>query len=122
MIDLLIVEDEANLRLFFAAAAEKIGLSVATAENGVEALEAARQSWPRAILLDWTLPGYLDGRDVWDRLRQMANGRALRVIVCTAIRESTIQADIDARGAAAVVDKPVLALQLINTYRAVLTG
>jgi CheY-like chemotaxis protein len=121
MTDILIVEDEANLRLYFAAAAEKIGLTVATAANGMEALQAAELAWPRAVLLDWTLPGGLDGRDVWDRLSQMADGRPLRVIVCTAIRESSIQGDIDARRAAAVLDKPVLALKLINAYRTVLT-
>lgn len=66
---LLVVEDEAHLREVIADNLELEGYTVATVDNGVDALERARGEKPDLMLLDVMLPG-LNGFEVCRRLRE----------------------------------------------------
>ena len=66
---LLIVEDEENLLTALKYSLEREGFSTSTATDGEQALEAARQGNPDAVILDIMLPK-LDGLEVCRILRR----------------------------------------------------
>ncbi|HEV8649031.1 MAG TPA: response regulator transcription factor [Actinomycetes bacterium] len=65
---LLVVEDEPNILELLSASLRLAGFEVATAANGLEALQAAQRHRPDLVVLDVMLPD-LDGFDVARRLR-----------------------------------------------------
>ena len=65
---LLIVDDEDNLRSMLAAALQHHGFTVATADNGRDALAMIPEQRPDLVLLDVMMPD-LDGFEVCRRLR-----------------------------------------------------
>ena len=108
MNDVLIVEDEPNVRLFFEQAFKRLAVPCRVAATGAKALQLAQDRWPALILLDLTLPGRFDGWQVWDELSYIAHNRPLRVIVCAAQADSLVRAECARRGAAGFLRKPVL--------------
>lgn len=108
MNDVLIVEDEPGVCVFLSQALERIAVPFRMATHGAAALQLAREAWPAIVLLDLTLPGKLDGWQVWDALDEIAFGRPLRVIVCAAEVDSAVRAQSAERGAVGLLRKPVL--------------
>src|SRR5687767_3551086 len=82
---LLLVDDEDNLRSMLQAALRHNGFEVATASTGRDALAAMATSRPDVVVLDVMLPD-LDGFDVCRRLR--ADGVHTPVLFLTA-RDAT---------------------------------
>ncbi|WP_280770425.1 response regulator transcription factor [Salipaludibacillus daqingensis] len=66
---ILIVEDDQDIRELTSLYLQKKGFDVFTAENGVVALEMAKEESPELILLDVLLPG-MEGFDVCKKLRE----------------------------------------------------
>jgi two-component system KDP operon response regulator KdpE len=64
----LVVDDEVQIRRFLRAGLELDGFSVQDAETGAEALRWATLKAPDLVILDLGLPD-MDGSDVLDRLR-----------------------------------------------------
>jgi len=64
----LIVDDDASVRLVCAVNHEAEGLQVLEAADGLDALEQARRERPDLVLTDVTTPG-LDGFQLAERLR-----------------------------------------------------
>ena len=52
----LVVDDEADVRVYLGALLEDIGFEVLTAEDGVQGIEAARREKPDLITLDISMP------------------------------------------------------------------
>jgi len=65
---LLIIEDESDLRNMLQFALEEEGYSIATVANGSAAWRSLTQSPPDLILLDWMLPD-ISGVDLLRRIR-----------------------------------------------------
>ena len=65
MPDILVVEDEFALGEFVRRALDREGIRHRLAQNGAEALSLAVEQWPAAVLLDLTLPGALDGWQIF---------------------------------------------------------
>lgn len=65
---LLVVEDQAGLRIMLGEAFKSTGIQVHLAANGPEALALARERKPDVVLLDMKLPG-MDGLDTLSALR-----------------------------------------------------
>ncbi|MCC7106490.1 MAG: response regulator transcription factor [Chloroflexi bacterium] len=76
----LVVDDERNLVQLARLYLEKEGFRVESAGTGLEALEMARQTRPRLVILDLMLPE-LDGWEVCRRLRKSSD---LPIIMLTA--------------------------------------
>ena len=89
---ILVVDDQpANVRMLEAKLlAEYFG--VCTAENGVDAIDIARQEQPDLILLDIMMPG-IDGYETCQRLKADLQTRHIPVIMVTALdqREDRIR-------------------------------
>jgi DNA-binding response OmpR family regulator len=78
---ILIVDDEPNVRLVFRTALESAGYQVAEAEDGVTAFEALETAPADVVLLDLQMPR-LDGMELLRRLRE--SGHNVPVVIVTA--------------------------------------
>jgi signal transduction histidine kinase len=80
----LIVEDNPDLvevlMLFLSSVSRN--LSIATARSGFEALEKIKDEAPSLVILDVMMPG-MDGFEVLSRLRRLAEGERVPVMVLT---------------------------------------
>jgi CheY-like chemotaxis protein/anti-sigma regulatory factor (Ser/Thr protein kinase) len=81
--DILVVEDDAELRELQRRTLEKAGWSVIEAENGRVALERVAQKPPALVLLDLMMPE-MDGFEFLSELRKNAEWREIPVVVVTA--------------------------------------
>ena len=78
----LVVDDSRVIRKVARRILEDMRFSIEEAANGLEALQACRQSMPDAILLDWTMP-VMSGLDFLKQLRQEPGGDKPIVVFCT---------------------------------------
>ncbi len=83
-INILVVEDEADLREAMMEALTEEGYVVSGAENGQLGLDAALTMHPDLILLDLMMP-VLDGQEMFRQLRLDPWGKAAKVIILTAM-------------------------------------
>jgi len=100
---ILIVDDEKNIRLTMSHALEPLGMPIQTAVNGEEALRKLRESPFALVFLDLKLPG-MNGMDA---LRLIRDGwPRIRVIIITA--HGTIASAVEAMklGAVDFIQKP----------------
>jgi CheY-like chemotaxis protein len=111
--DLLVVEDDEDIRDFVALLLETEGYAVRTARNGAEALEVARDTPPRLILLDMRMP-VMDGW-AFARAYRGRPGPHAPILVMTAARDAAERAqEIQADG---YVAKPFDLDQLLTLVR-----
>ena len=113
---LLIVEDEENLLTALKYSLENEGFSTSTATDGEQALEAARQGNPDAIILDIMLPK-LDGLEVCRILRRE---RDVPILMLTAKGEEIDRVVGLELGADDYITKPFSMRELVARVRAVL--
>src|SRR5437660_1681677 len=78
---ILIVDDEPNVRLVFRTALEAAGYRPSTAKDGEEALMWLQGSRPDLVLLDLQMPG-IGGKDVLEAIRY--SGDDVPVVIVTA--------------------------------------
>jgi DNA-binding response OmpR family regulator len=116
MARILIVEDEASLRETLRYNFERAGYQVAAAEDGVQALELARQEQPDAVVLDLMLPR-LDGFDVCRALRREST---VPIIILTARDEEVDKIVGLELGADDYLTKPFSPRELLARVRAML--
>ncbi|MGI3899883.1 MAG: response regulator, partial [Janthinobacterium lividum] len=81
--DVLVVDDDADVRHRLRTVLEKNGWTVQEAGNGLEALERVAHAPPHLILLDLTMP-VMDGFAFLHRLREMPAHADIPVIVLSA--------------------------------------
>jgi DNA-binding response OmpR family regulator len=113
---ILVVDDKANVRQLLRDYLTEQGFRVVTANNGREALYAARHETPDVILLDIMMPE-MDG---YEFLQQYRRERSVPVIILTA-REEESDAVLGLElGADDYVLKPFRMRELVARLRAVL--
>lgn len=81
--DILLVEDNEMSRDMLSRRLERSGYLVATAADGVDALDKAASTQPGLILMDLRLPE-LDGWECARRLRQAQETKDIHIIALTA--------------------------------------
>src|SRR5262245_7976735 len=81
--EVLVVEDEPDIRRLVVLHLERDGFRCRPAANGLDALGEAKASVPDLIVLDLMLPG-LDGLEVCRRLRSDTGTSGLPIIMLTA--------------------------------------
>jgi len=113
----LVVDDEPNIRELVQVALKFHGCSVTTAANGKDALRQADSGQPDLIVLDVMLPD-MDGFEVCRRLR--ASGNEVPVIFLTARDTSSDTVTGLAIGGDDYVTKPFSVEALVARVRAVL--
>ncbi|MES1243653.1 MAG: response regulator [Acidobacteriota bacterium] len=103
----LVVDDVAHGREIFAEYLEFRGFRVATAEDGIEAMDKAFELRPDVILMDLSLPG-IDGWEATRRLKQDERTRAIPIIALTAHALASAHDRAKDVGCDAVVTKPCI--------------
>jgi CheY-like chemotaxis protein len=101
----LIVDDDAPVRLVCAVNLEAEGLHVLEAADGLAALEQARRERPDLVLTDVTMPG-LDGFQLAERLRGDERTRGIPVIFLSGEVGQANAQRARALGAVAYLAKP----------------
>jgi PAS domain S-box-containing protein len=80
---ILIVEDQYENQLLLARLMESVGFQVKIAENGVRGVQLF-QSWhPHFIWMDRRMPD-MDGMEATQRIRQLADGKKVKIVAVTA--------------------------------------
>jgi len=116
---ILVVDDSALSRRTLRRILESAGYSVVEAEEGMTALELYFIEKPRAVLLDLVMKG-MYGLDVLSKLREM-DGDA-RVIIASADIQSSTRQLAEEAGACAVINKPLVAAEVIQALEQALAG
>lgn len=107
---ILVVDDQMGMRLSLKGILTKRGYTVAVAEDGVQALEMARQTEYRLILMDIKMPG-LSGVETFIKIKAFSPHTT--VIMMTAFAaEDEIRLAIQ-EGAYAIISKPFAMEQML---------
>ena len=114
---ILIVEDERNLRRVLAAILGAEGFVVLEAESGEEALELLQQQSPTLILTDQRLPG-MSGMELLRRVKALYP--SIPIIVSTAYGEIEQAVEAIKEGAEHYLTKPVDEGELLALIRQIL--
>ena len=104
-VDVLIAEDDAITRRTVRQLLENEGYSCAEADDGDEALEIARQSRPRLVLLDVMMPG-MDGFAVARLLRADKRTRDVRIHFLTGRDDAAARRAARRAGGGGILTKP----------------
>lgn len=116
---ILVVDDSALSRRTMRRILEAAGYSVVEAEEGMAALELYFIEKPGAVLLDLVMKG-MYGLDVLSKLREMDNDA--RVVIASADIQSSTRTLAEEAGAYAVVNKPLVAAEVIQAVEKALAG
>jgi DNA-binding response OmpR family regulator len=111
MTRVLVIDDEAPIRLLCRVNLEAEGIEVLEAPDGEKGIDAARRERPDAVLLDVMMPG-LDGWDVAEALTGDEVTREVPIIFLTAraeVRDRARGLDI---GGVEYITKPFNPLEL----------
>jgi carbon storage regulator CsrA len=103
----LLVEDNANERQLLAGFLKMVGFEVATAENGVDALEyLTSHARPDVVLLDMLMPE-CDGPTAVSRIRREANLEGLRIFAVSGTSPAKLGLETGPRGIDRWFHKPI---------------
>jgi two-component system nitrogen regulation response regulator NtrX len=116
--EILLVDDEANIRRMLGALLRDEGFTVAEAPNGNAALLQVDGVDPQVILLDLLMPPGPDGLDTLARLRE--RGRATPVIMMSGKAQLTDAVRAVKLGAFQFLEKPLTPEAVLVTVRAAL--
>src|SRR4030095_15453147 len=117
--EVLVVEDEPDIRRLVVLHLERDGFRCRTAANGLDALREAKANVPELVVLDLMLPG-LDGLEVCRRLRSDASTAGVPIIMLTAKSDEVDRVVGLEGGAAEYGGKPFSPKELVARVRAVL--
>jgi DNA-binding response OmpR family regulator len=116
----LVVDDEAPIRLLCRVNLEAEEMTVLEAADGISGLEAARTERPDVILLDVMMPG-LDGWRVAEQLLDDPDTRGIPIVFLTARAELRDRARGLDLGGLDYVTKPFNPVELAALIRDVIT-
>ena len=114
---LLVVEDEAPLRLILCTALERCGYTILQAASGVAALEVWREHKDdiQLLLTDMVMPHGMNGHDLATRLT--AAKPALKVIYCSSYIADAASQDLSLNEGVNFLQKPFNLQTLTKTVR-----
>ncbi|HUB06539.1 MAG TPA: response regulator [Myxococcales bacterium] len=96
-------------------------LGVLTADNGIEALVMIGSRKPDILILDLRMP-FLDGLQVFERLREREDTRGIRIILMSGDLSPDLAERCLKRGAVACLEKPVRVAEMVQLLRDVRRG
>ncbi|WP_068922759.1 response regulator transcription factor [Planobispora rosea] len=105
MPNILVVEDDTDIRDLIVLQLRQDGHQVRTASSGPEALAAIERQPPDVVILDWGLP-YLSGPQVCRRVRAMPEAGRVKVLMLTVQVTDTDMVEGMASGADVFMTKP----------------
>lgn len=115
---ILIVDDEANLRRMVSAVLVADGYRTVEAANGTEAIAAVQRRRPDGVLLDLQMPGGPDGLETLERLSAEAPGVPVIMMSGRAGLQDAVRAT--KLGAYHFLEKPLAPETVLLTLRSAL--
>ncbi len=112
-IRILIVDDQAENRLFLSRLLEPFHFSLRQAVNGLEALAQWREWDPHLILMDIVMPA-MDGHEATRRIREQPDGHRVKIVALSASAFDEDREAVMATGADDFVRKPALVEDLME--------
>ena len=116
---ILVVDDEQDLLDLIEYNLIKEGYKVLKAENGIEALQVAKENHVDLVLLDIMMPK-MDGLEVCNRMRSDMDLNQIPIIFLTARGDEKTEVEGLDTGADDYVTKPISTTKLISRIKAVL--
>jgi len=113
---ILVIEDDADIRMLLKAQLRSEGYDTAFAWDAVTALTVARKEEPDLIILDIGLPGG-DGWVVMERLQTLAPFAMIPIVVVSALPTEPNAERATAAGAHAFIEKPYEVETVLATVR-----
>ncbi|MDR2477584.1 MAG: response regulator [Treponema sp.] len=105
-IRVLVVDDDPDIREYFADIAGRVGFFCDTAANGLEALEKIEKNGAYAIyFVDWKMPG-LDGIELTRRIKSDSGDQSV-VIMISAVDWNMVEANAKQAGVDNFLSKPL---------------
>lgn len=117
--EILIVEDEAEIAQLIQLYLEKEGFSCRVSRDGVSALQVFQEQKPDLVILDLMIPG-LDGLEVCARIRQKPGAKDPYIMMLTARGEELDRIIGLSTGADDYMVKPFSPKELVARVRALL--
>ena len=109
----LLVEDDADIRVLFGLAFREAGFTVQEASDGLEAIAALQLDTFDAIVLDLSMPR-VDGVSALDTFKIMKNGQNIPIIAVSALDDPAVEERTLESGAVAFLHKPLTARELLD--------
>ncbi|MBK5239906.1 response regulator transcription factor [Clostridium sp.] len=116
---ILVVDDEEHIQELIKFNLEKNGYRVILADNGIDAINLAKEHLPQLMLLDLMLPG-MDGLDVCKEIRKDSSMSNMPIIMITAKGEEIDKIIGLELGADDYITKPFSVRELIARIKAIL--
>jgi two-component system alkaline phosphatase synthesis response regulator PhoP len=116
---ILLVDDESDILEFLSYNLKKEGFQVATAGNGVEAIEKAKKFHPHLIILDVMMPE-MDGIETCEKIRSIPDFQDVLISFLTARGEDYSQIAGFEAGADDYINKPIKPKVFISRVNALL--
>ncbi len=118
-IKILLVDDEPDILEIVGYNLKNEGYQIATASNGVEAIQVAKKTLPHLILLDVMMPE-MDGIEACEKLREIKGLEDVIIAFFTARGEDYSQVAGFEAGADDYITKPVKPKVLVSKVKALL--
>ena len=120
-VSVLVIEDEAHIRVALEYNLNMDGFAVTLAENGKLGFEKAKEIKPQLILCDWMMPE-MNGLEVLDELKKNEELKDVPVFMLTAKGMSGDMEQALEKGADDYITKPFDPLKLGEMLREKLKG
>lgn len=109
--DILIVDDQPDIRFFISEILNDEGYRTHAVENGEQALESVSREPPDIILLDALMPG-IDGFEVARRLKSSPESESIPIIMITGLQDNRSLERALLQGVEEFVNKPINPVEL----------
>jgi CheY-like chemotaxis protein len=117
----LVVDDSPDARILYSEYLEGCGFRVVTAEDGEEAVRAAKNEWPAAIVMDLAMPK-VDGCEAIRRLRADPMTADIPIVAVSAYAFGREPMRAREAGADMCLSKPCLPPQVARVVRAMIAA
>lgn len=117
----LVVDDAADARDMYSEYLESCGFRVITAEDGEEAVQAAKNEWPAIIVMDLAMPN-VDGCEAIRRLRADPMTADIPIVAVSAYAFGREPMRAREAGADMCLAKPCLPPQVARVVRAMIAA
>jgi CheY-like chemotaxis protein len=117
----LIVDDQELMIRVLQMTLRPLGATLASARSGEEAVRYLEETGvPSAIIMDFSMPG-LDGVETLKKIRKLAAGGSVPVIMLTARDQTVIRKEAEGLHVHAFMTKPFSPNALLQTIREILS-
>lgn len=117
---ILVIEDEIEIAHLIQRLLEKEGFSCHHCSDGIQAISDFKTYTPDLVILDWMLPGELDGLEVCTRIRQHPSEQDPYILMLSAKGEDLDRVIGLSTGADDYLVKPFSPIELVARVRALL--